>query len=120
MRESNLEILHNSDDLKIFKTTCQCTSEDHTIDVIVEKLSKTDTFPMATLMFKSLIYPKTIWERIKVACCVLFKGYYDSEEEFIFRDETHLMHFSSALYQAIKEVKQSKQDINEDNEENLD
>lgn len=114
MRDSNLEILHNSDDLKIFKTTCQCTSEDHTIDVIVETLSKNDKFPMATLIFKALVYPKTLWERIKVAWCVLFKGYYDSEEEFIFRDETHLMHFSSALYQAIKEIKEYKQNIDEE------
>ena len=110
--KSNIETERDDEDFIMFKTTCDCSSNDHSVGVIVETLGKDDKRPLVSLYFKcgrrdhyinTNIFQR-IFRRISDSLKILFTGYLDLDEEFIFRDTKHLRDFRNTLEEAIKQV----------------
>ncbi len=120
MKKSNVEVTYDSKDFVIFKTTCQCGSNNHTLTVCVEDLnvkSKGEAYPFITFDFECGRFEidrsyenllERIWRRIEDACKILFFGELRVDESFIFRDDNHLKDFRNALEEAIKQVEEYK------------
>lgn len=108
--KSNIETTMDDNDFVMFKTTCDCNSDNHSLTVIVEKLGENDYRPLVSLYFKcsrvdkDSNFFKNMWKRIKDSLQILFTGYLDIDEEFIFRDNDHLKDFRNTLEEAINQV----------------
>lgn len=110
MERSNIEIEQDHERYVIFRTTCDCGVENHSIKVIVdEELG----IPLATLFYEcgwrdewKAKWWEKLWRRLKCACSLLFKGQLYLDEEFIFRSGEHLEDFLKALEQASEQVRQ--------------
>ena len=109
MERSNIEIEKDHDGYVIFRTTCDCGVENHSIKVIVdEELG----IPIVTMFYEcgwrdewKAKWWETLWRRLKCACSLLFKGHLYLDEEFIFRSGEHLEDFLHALEQASEQVR---------------
>ena len=138
MQRSDIEITMDDNDFIMFKTTCNCSSDDHNLTVIVEKDEPGN--PMFTLYFKTnwndgwnnsyphgwdknekilrrlkryafdipRYYVIKIWQRVKVASKILFTGWFDVDDEFMFRNPEHATNFRKTLEEAIEQVEKSK------------
>lgn len=113
--KSNIEIERDEDDFIMFKTTCDCSCNNHSIGVIVEKLDKKDTRPLVSLYFEcgwrehyiNFNIFQRFWQRIKAALKILFTGELYLDEEFIFRDINHLREFRNTLEEAILQIERN-------------
>ena len=109
MERSNIEIEKDHESYVIFRTTCDCGVENHSIKVIVdEELG----IPLATLFYEcgwrdewKAKWWEKFWRRLKCACSLLFRGHLYLDEEFIFRSGEHLEDFLHTLEQAVEQVK---------------
>lgn len=110
MRNQNIEVTTDYNDLVIFQSTCSCGSNDHIINVCVEKSSSDDMKPLVSIYFKTSwrdqsenIFKK-ILGRIKAAFNVLFKGYLELDGDFMFRSYQHFQDFQSTLKEATQQI----------------
>ena len=108
MQQSNIEILDDFNDFVFFKSTCRCSSDRHSVTVCVERLGNENA---ASMYFEcgwrdnpEDSFAKCIWERLKTACRILFRGECYMDEEFIFRSKEHLEDFQNALSEALEQV----------------
>ena len=96
--------LREYDDCIMYKSSCECTAPDHDLFLEME-VDKGYTF--LSLRFYGNIYygayncddnwfKRTI-KRIKASLQMLFKGYLESEFDFLMSDDKHIMDFISAL-----------------------
>lgn len=111
-----------------YRTTCECMSDDHPLTV---ELEYDKDFPELTMFFKCVTadykanqikieredfdtWKETyygflnniyrIWWRIKAAWHILFKGYIELEEAFIFRGKNHIQELGEALLKGVEKV----------------
>ena len=111
---SNIEVIDDNDKHVIFKTTCSCSSNDHTVDVIVDK---SENKPIISLYFTSIwcddyyldslklnFFKRTI-SRLKAMWKILISGRLSISDEFIFRSDKHLQDFQEALNEAVNQLK---------------
>jgi hypothetical protein len=77
-----------------FKTTCACGDSNHSIDFIL--LGDDDWSDEPSMEFSVKVVPagwgmdkffKNMWWRVRVAIKLIFLGFIDMEESFMFRDE---------------------------------
>ena len=138
MQRQDIEITMDKNDFIMFRTSCNCSSNDHSLDVIVER--DDGCAPMFTLYFKTVLhdmwditYPYCleenekilrrlkryafeipryyfirIWRRVKVASKILVTGWFETQDEFMFRDPEHAANFRKTLEDAINQVEKSK------------
>jgi len=116
MKPSNVEVISDTDTWKMFKTSCSCSCPNHQLTVCVEKWDKEDKHPIISLYFEvgwrdkyHDSWLKRIKRKITTAYNVLFKGYINYDEEFIFRDENHFRDFIIAQLEAHREVLKNQQ-----------
>lgn len=109
MERSNIEIEQDHESYVIFRTTCDCGVENHSIKVIVDEEMG---IPIASLFYEcgwrdawNAKWWEIIWGRIKAACSILFRGHLHLDEDFIFRSGEHLEDFTKALEQASEQVR---------------
>ena len=116
-KSKNVEILSDYDDFVMFKTTCACNSDDHTLSVIVEKGSDLPDSPIQSSIYFKVSWRETftgnifqkIADRLKAVFNILFKGYLELDEEFLFRDDNHFKNFRDVLEEAINQVERNKE-----------
>jgi hypothetical protein len=108
MERSNVEILDDKEDFVFFKSTCRCVSSRHSVTVCVERIGNENAVSM---FFEcgwrdscSDGFFSRIWNRIRTACRILFKGEFYIDEEFMFRSGEHLEDFQKALAEALEQV----------------
>lgn len=110
MTFGNIEIERDHDHYVMFRTTCDCGSNDHAVRVIVDLVG--DIAVMASLYYECGwmdLYSDPWWKkmlrRLKDAAKILFKGRLFLDEEFIFRSDGHLDDFIQALQEASEKMK---------------
>lgn len=112
MKKQNIEVTYDYKDFVGLHTNCKCGDNAHILGVIVEDDDE-NTHPIVTLCFPCgrfevnrtwLNLPKRIYKRIIDSFKVLFTGELDVEDEFMFRDKSHVKDFRSNLDEAIKQV----------------
>ena len=121
--KNKIEMVMDKKDFIMFKTTCQCTDDNHTISVVVEAINKDDPKPLVSLFYgcgwrEEQIYNNNtiinifqrFWQRIKAALKILFTGELYLDEEFIFRDTQHLREFRNTLEEAILQVERRNEE----------
>lgn len=115
----NIELIANNSDWKVFRTTCACLSEDHTLQVEIEYNKKDQDINLNLIANTSLndhcfFNDKKIvkfWKRIKVAFKVIFNKSVNFNFEFIFRGMGHIKDFSDVLYILSKEVRSEYREV---------
>lgn len=78
-----------------YTIACDCGESDHDCQVWIEA-KKDEPHVSVSFYVKTWIYPKNWWERIKVACKVLFTGEYQSEHELLLKKQSAI-NFGSIL-----------------------
>ena len=109
MNKGNIEVEHDNERYVIFRTTCDCGVNNHSVKIIVDE---EHGFPMVSMFYEcgwrdawQAKWWQKLWGRLKAACSVLFKGQLYLDEDFIFRSGDHLEDFLEALRQAVEQVK---------------
>lgn len=89
-------------DSVFYKVDCGCGCDDGMLTIELEY--EDDMFFMNfykkiawNAEWKTKWFGQRIWKRIKVAFKVLFTGYFELEESFIFDDEEHVNNFILAI-----------------------
>lgn len=112
MKKSNIEVTYDYKDFVVFHTTCKCGDTSHILGTVVEDDDE-NPYPQVALYFPCgrfevhrtwINLPKRICKRIIDACKILFTGKLDVDDEFMFREESHVKDFRSALDEAINQV----------------
>lgn len=113
---SQIEVLRDDPQYKVYRTSCECMDDDHTITINIEADLECDQVVLE-------MYCKT-WEntrswsdnpvvsvyqslkkRLSVACRVLFLGYTESTTGFIFRGDDHIDAFCDTIQKAKSDIK---------------
>lgn len=122
MERSNIEMQRDNARYVIFRTTCDCGMDNHSIKVIVDEKHGT---PIVSMFYEcgwrdgwKLRWWKVLMERLKAASSILFKGRLCLDEEFIFRSGEHLEDFLKTLKQAVEQVKDGWERSQKTSEEN--
>ena len=109
MNKGNIEVEHDNERYVIFKTTCDCGVSNHSVKVIVDE---EHGIPIVSMFYEcgwrdgwKLKWWKMLWERLKAASSILFKGQLYLDEDFIFRSGEHLEDFLETLQKAVDQVK---------------
>ena len=101
-------------DSVFYKIECDCGSDDHQITL---ELCHDEDLPelIDLIIYKKLgwsIYWSAdknlftrLWKRITGALTLLFKGYVEVEESFIFQGEEHIQSFLNAINEGISKIK---------------
>lgn len=88
-QEPQLGIAKISED--VYRVNCECTSNDHSVDCWIEVEQTDDEIPdLISISHYVTMYSKyneNIWDRIKSACNILFKGVDTKEHEIILKGE---------------------------------
>ena len=95
------------DDSIYYRLPCSCGSDDHDVTLEFEHDKK---FPgmLFLNMYKDLSWSsywgdvnifQIIWRRIKISLRILFVGYIEVQESFIFKGEDHIDAFIEALHE---------------------
>jgi len=126
MQRSNVETTYDGRDFVMFKSTCSCGSNSHSVTVSAEcdgeangksvsvnADSKGEKPPaLVSLFFEcewlDSPYAKwhnILWSRLKAAFRLLFTGVLPVEGEFVFRSGEHLEDFQNALKAAVDQVR---------------
>lgn len=109
MKEQYIQTSLVTDDYISFKTECDCFAHD--LHVTFEKNHEFNyiSLSMEDKMFIEEQYNcgffKGVWSRIKIACRILFKGYYEFNYEFCFKGQKHVDEFMKYMNEAYKEIK---------------
>ena len=101
------------DDSVYYRLPCSCGSDDHDITLEFEHDKK---FPgmLFLNMYKDLAWSsywgdrnifERIWKKLKVAFRILFVGYIEVEESFIFQGEDQIDSFIEALTEGKESMK---------------
>jgi len=112
MPDNKIMKTHEFEDAIFYRASCDCGSPD--CDLTLE-LEKDKELQMIFLnMYKNLswssywgdgdIWYKNLWLRIKCALKVLFTGYIQVEESFIFKDIKQIEHFTNAINEGIEKL----------------
>lgn len=74
-----------------YRINCECTSQDHTVDCWIEVDHAFEDNPeLLSITHYVTMYSKcyeNLWQRIKAACNILFKGVDIKEHEILLTDE---------------------------------
>lgn len=109
MKEQNIETSLILDDFISFKTECDCYAHDLHVTFKKDPEYNDLSLSMSDKMFIEEQYNcgffKGVWSRIKIACQILFKGYYEFDYEFCFKGEKHVDEFMKYMNDAYKEIK---------------
>lgn len=108
MEEKNVQTSLILSDYISFKTECDCFAHD--LHVTFEKDSE---FGCISLSMEDKMYIeeqydcgffKGIWNRFKIACKILFKGYHEFDYEFCFKGQKHVDEFMEYMNEAYREI----------------
>lgn len=108
MKEQYIQTCLVQDDYISFKTECDCFAHD--LHVTFEKDSE---FGCISLSMEDKMYIeedyrggffKGLCSRIKIACKILFKGYYEFDYEFCFKGKEHVDEFMKYMNEAYEEI----------------
>lgn len=104
--------VHEFNDAIFYRVACECGDED--CDLTLE-LEKDKDFDFIFLnMFKKLRWSsywgrdkwyQKLWKRITGSMTLLFKGWVEVEEAFVFKDQEHIESFISALREGQEKMK---------------
>ena len=99
-------------DAKMYHIECDCTCEDHAVSTWVEVEGDED-FGVTVAFYVKTWTPASLaeggmWQRIKKAANILFKGV-DTQEHDIILKEQAAKNWISAVEKAIEDVKQHKE-----------
>ena len=108
-------VLHNFKDAVVYKAECACGSDE---DALILEL-EVDGGLMYLTMYKDLAccsywdcdnWFAEKWKRIKIATRMLFTGYIEVQECFIFDSEEHIDGFIQALTEGKERLKEGMKD----------
>lgn len=113
MPDNKIMKTYECDNTIFYRASCDCGSPE--CDLILE-LEKNKDLEMVFLnLYKKLrwssywgdgdIWYINLWRRIKYAIKVLFTGYIEVEETFIFKDSQQIEHFTTAINEGIEKLK---------------
>jgi hypothetical protein len=101
------------EDAVFYRAECACGSLDHNIDL--ELSYSEDISDMLTLnLYQKLVWSSywettnifsRLWKRIKGSLTLLFRGYIEMEQSFLFQGEDHVQSFIDALNEGLEKVK---------------
>jgi len=100
---------YDTEDAKCYHIICDCTCEDHAVDTWIE-VGAFDEMGVDVTFYVKTYTPHTvagIWDRIKAACNVLFKGV-DTQMHSIFLKEQVARNWISAVENSIDDMKNHK------------
>ena len=113
---NTIEKLDEDEYAVLYRTSCRCFGEDHTMDIEIEvdRYSKL-SIPEMNLYFK--VYGpcpyswvgehwfSRFWKRVKGAVQVFCKGEIHYQECFSFRGEPHISDFLKAIKEGLEHIK---------------
>lgn len=98
-------------DAKVYHIECDCTCEDHAVSTWVEVEAEEDFGVVVTFYVKTWtphsLAEGGLWERIKKAANILFKGV-DTQEHDIILKEQAALNWISAVQKSMKDLKELK------------
>lgn len=103
---SQIELLVDREDYKLYRTSCHCLNpddvmtvsvevEDDVVDLILNYKTRELTSSWSTTLVVRVF--ETFINRVKLACKVLFTGYVETEGGFMFRGTEHIDEFVKCL-----------------------
>ena len=108
MKEQYIQTCVVSNDYISFKSECDCFAHD--LHVTFEKDPEFNDISL-TMEDKIFIeeqyecgFFKRIWSRFKIACQILFKGYFEFDYGFCFKGKKHVDEFIKYMNDAYKEI----------------
>lgn len=106
-----ISVEYNTEDMKSYRVNCDCTCEDHAVDTWVEIEAEPD-FGVCVSFFVKTWTPASLaegglWQRIKKAANILFKGV-DTQEHDIILKEQAALNWVTAVQKAMKDLNEYK------------
>lgn len=102
---------YDTEDMKVYHIECDCTCEDHAVTTCIEVEREPDFGVVVTFYVKTWtpcsFAEAGLWERIKKACNILFKGV-DTQEHDIILKEQAALNWCTAVRKAIDDVKKNE------------
>lgn len=96
-------------DAHSYLVECDCTSEDHNVDVWIEIVEEDDIKEVQILFYMEWgygYYPwKGLWHRVKTAWQVLWGGKVDVEHDIVLKPQA-AKNFAEALEKSVKELQE--------------
>lgn len=110
-----LNTYNNKSDISAwYKTSCACGSDNHDCTIVLEK-DKEHPVDVSMVFYKKIswadYYGKSniiarMLKRIQCSLKILFTGYIELEEDFIFHNEQHIDNFIEAMKEGKNTVKE--------------
>ena len=91
----------------MYRFECDCCSEDHAVTATIDvEGDKEDGCYVSMSFYVNMYTPfSSLWQRIKIATTVLFKGFYEVQHELILKHQAAI-NISTAIQNEIKEAEE--------------
>lgn len=95
-------------DAKAFNIECECSSDDHAIKMWIEVAQDPDIPNVEVTFYVTTWTPwfENMWERIKVACDVLFRGLNKQQHSMLLNQQA-AVNFAHAILDTVNELEKS-------------